>query len=406
MYLFVRPPTFPECRQAGRDDVGDYDYEPPYTTLPLAQATARTSSGDVAPLPWRIVGDADGPQYLRLEIPGGYSRDCLSLDVTLVPNSGPFPRWRITRLPVMRHIISDTPQITNRVTANGLTATTSAWRSRHEVFLQVRPNLRPKSHHWELMMNGQWSEWEKFGQLHTQIASGRQPIEGRDGVFTFMDKTPYGNLTAQFPGDYRSASRYVRMECGLRQFETLDETVTFHNLTVSEEKFGGASEKAYRLIVPQPITLTTPSGIAVTLPAQGVHTFMNVFAQSVNVQLTANLHFEAAELPHSPLVQQFGKPPTVSINFAPPQQLSSWSTGSGGTQTYQLRLPSNPIMNTPQGDKAWLRSLKTKNPIPTSLDAPSHLKNLTVIVHQRVDIQTIPMTFTVPVSNTPPPDVK
>lgn len=404
-YVTIRPPSLPKCTQDSKNEDDTYTYNPaPGSAAPIVQATGLTSSGDVTPLPWSIIGDADSPKFLRVEIPSGYSDACHFIDVSLVTTTGSFPRWRITRLPPMRQVIPDAPVITDHVTAGGITATATAWRSRHEIFCQVRPLLPPNSHQWELVTNDQWSEWEKLGQAHPQDVYASRPIEGRSGHFSVRDLAPnYGNLTRRFPADYRSASHFVRLSYELRQFETHDEAVTFHNLAVTQDKNGTFGDaKTYNLTVLHPITLTTPSGIAVTIPVQGIREHGDGMGASFNVQLTVKSTAVPAELPQSPLVRQFNKPIAISISFAPPQQVSSWSVKPGDTQTYSLELPINPVMETYQGRLRWLTNVKNHKHIPFYADIPPHLKNLTVIVRQRVEIQTIPMTFTVPVSDTPP----
>lgn len=96
-----------------------------------------------------------------------------------------------------------------------------------------------------------------------------------------------------------------------------------------------------------------------------------------------------ARLTRSPLVGQFGKPVTTSVHFAPPYTPSGQTLSPGETQTYSLHAPTNPAWHvTPIGVAA----------IPLSLEVPPVLKDFTVIVRQRVDLHTIPMTFTLPIT--------
>ena len=234
--LLIRPSTFPHLAAQYQNSEGLFVYGSNFgSRTPQLQASAQTSNGDVTPLAWKIIGTQVEPQFYRVEIPGGYSNDCRYMNVTVVPSLGPFPRWRITRLSNMRHVISDASKITSSVTSSGIITTAGAWRGRHKIFLRVRPALPPDSHQWELATNDQWSEWEQSDRPHPQGATTRLPILGRAGVFTEQDMAYGGGLTMSFDAPYRSASRYVRADCELHQFETYDERVTFRNVAVKQD---------------------------------------------------------------------------------------------------------------------------------------------------------------------------
>ncbi len=399
-YLLIKPPDLPEYDNMVTDlQDGTYEYRPREGSIrPIVQATGQTAGGDVTPLPWTLIGDETHPHFVRVEIPGGYSNDSRFIDVTLVTSSGPFPRWRIMRLPNMRRIIPNTPQITDSMTANGVTTTARAWRSRHRIYLQTCPILPPNSHQWEIATNNLWPEWEKFDQPHGQDPIIRMPILGRNGAFADRDIEYGGTLSNEVPADYRSASRYVRQSCTLRQFETYDESVTFHNLAVKADPSNTRDLplKTYTFTIPYPLTLTTPSGIVVTLPAQR-RDAGPVISERINLKLTVQQAASPSDLPHSPLVHQFGKPVTISVKFAPPYDADGYIVAPGDTRTYSLWPPQNP---------AWRhRTPEDISHTPLFLDLPPVLKDFSVVIHQRVDLQAIPMTFTVPVSDTPPPDV-
>ena len=397
--LLIRPAVFPKTTTHYQNSDGIYLYGSNFDSrVPPLQASVQTAAGDVTPLNWKIIGTQAEPQFYRIEVPGGYSNECRYIDVTLVPNTGPFPRWRITRLPKMRRVIPDAPAITSSLTRSGITTTAQAWRSRHWIFLQVRPILPPNSHQWELARNEHWSEWETFNQPHRQGSAIGMPIVGRRGVFTREDVSYHGALTADLVAPYRSASQDVRMDCTLLQFETYDEQVTFHNLTVKADPSNPRDSplKTYAFVLTRPVTLTTPSGIAVTLPSQGGDANLPM-GDKINLKITIPQTAMPSDLPQSPLVRQFGKPVTLSVLFAPPYDAYGHTVERGETRTYSMWPPKNP---------AWHYSqLKGVPRIPLFLDVPPVLKDLTIIIRQHVDLQTIPMIFTVPVSDTPPPDV-
>jgi len=402
-YLFVRPPAFPKTSNHYRGSDGDYIYGSNFESSgPLVQVAAQTSNGDVTPLNWTIIGTQDEPQFYCIEIPGGYSDDCRDMNITLVPVSGPFARWHITRLPKMRRVIPDPPKITDSLTTSGVTTTAQAWRSRHWITVQVRPTLPPHSHQWELATNERWSQWETFDQPHGRGPAIRMPIQGRGGMFTREDVAYRGALTTDLYAPYRSASQYMQVDCELRQFETYDESVTFHNIAIkcNEEEYQLSHDRSGYLALRHPLTATTPSGIAVTLPTQGQGQHQPMFG-SLNFLLSTKPRVGRNEvvltLPQSPLARAFGKPVKTRLAFSPSDvvQSESLATGTEAVQ-YSVYLPRNP---------AWHPTPKGVSPIPFYEDLPTTLKDFTVIIRQRVDLRTIPMAFTVPVSDTPPPDV-
>ena len=419
-YVLIKVPAFPDCsRGENKDGMTLYSLRggpmlrngtATDPNSPIIQATGQTSEGDVLPLPWMIVGDAVNPKYVRVDIPSGYSNACRFVDLTLVTRTGPFPRWRIDRLPSMKQIIpaSATPQTSQ--TIQGIRVSARAWRMRHEIYLQLLPVLPLGSHQWELGPRQSWSEWEKGDQPAAvdKDTLNYQPIEGRGSHFTEADTRWYGSLMTILPADYHSASKFVRLDCGLIQFETLDEAVTFPDVSVQHEIVAGASQnpqddeyQTFYVFVPKAVTLTTPSGIAVTLPTQGKESQANgngLMAGDINVRLSVKPSYRPEDLPSSPLVHQFGKPVTIRVDFAPADSLITWSTQPGDTQSYGLRRPMNP---------KWSEKLSGQKmqKVPLQIAPPNH-ENLTVIIHQRTEIQTIPLSFTVPVAGTPPPDFR
>ncbi len=415
-FVLIQVPSLPQCQRENEQDgytlyalpgggIGPYNSFTTPSTGPVIQVTGQTSEGDVLPLSWQIVGDARNPKFLRVDIPGGYSNACRFVDITLVTRTGAFPKWRIARLPSMRQNIPDAPKVQTAQAMQGISISARSWHSGHQVYLQVLPVLPPGSHQWEIGPRQSWSEWEKFDQQHTPTDPlNYKPIEGRSGHFTQNDALWFGSLTTMFPGDYRSASKFVRLDCGLIQFETLDERVTFPSVSIQHdlENSGQTPDydagQTYYLTVPRPITLTTPSGIAVTLPAQGTNTSSaDLLSGDINVRLTVKPSYPSSELPHSPLVRQFRKPVAVTIQFTPPDSSNGWMNLSDDTKNYTLLRPENP---------KWRFKMTRQQMQQTPLHlAPPSRRDLTIIVRQRVELQRIPLSFTVPVAETPPADI-
>ena len=376
-YLLIRPPSltkFANTYSVNSEQDGSYeytDYEHPIGAALLAKATGQTSNGDSLPLQWTVVGDLTNPKYIRVEIPGNYPSNCRYIDVTLVTNKGYLPHWRISRLPTMQQMIPENPVVINSITKNGVTITARAWQNQHNIDVQLRPILASK-HQWDLTVVDQCSEWQTFVKPTIQ-ATERVSLADYNGKVFEM---------SLFPTPYRSASRYVKLDCVLRQYETYDETVIFHNLTATPEEnaHGQKSATYFYLSVPQAQSVTTPSGVHVTLPLQGKgqHGYAN--SQGLNFILFLEPSNTTNLLINSPLVKTYDKPVTIGIQVMPPLRLEGWTNNSGAQQNFSAE--SSQIL--PNGKLAPL---------------PNQFKDFKVIVRQRVDIQTIPITFTIPVSD-------
>ena len=398
--MLIVPPSFPPCsvREHASDGTVSYEVDEK-KNLFIVQASVHMSSGDTANVGWDIVGTDVAPKYLRLTIPGGYSNSSRFADITLVPANGPFPRWRIAHLPYMRQNISEHPTLIDHITKNGVSTTVHAYWFRHGVSLRTSPIIPAHSHQWELTTNNIVPPYDRFSLHHDGSPMTRFPVEGREGRFTKKDLSSMGALTFDYSAPYLSANRYVRIDCDLKQFEAYDEHVTFSNIATvkdlenSGHRQGYGDMNTYYISVAKSITLVTPSGVAVTLPAQGKN---NLFEDDkINFSLTVKPNISPGELPESPLIKQFGKTITISVSLASPDNLAGWSMDPGNTQHYTLWPLQNP---------KWSGKLNLKEMRHTPLFVPPPpRRDFTVILHERVELQTIPMTFTVPVSDTLPP---
>ncbi len=399
--VLIVPPSFPSCSPGYRSPDGVVAYDMTNGQKPsIVQASAHLSSGDTTSVKWDFVGDGSpAPRYLRLTLPGGYSNDARFADITLVPASGPFPRWRIARLPYMHQNLPDHPAIVDHITKSGIASEAHAYRVRDQIYFRVLPTLPANSHQWELTGNSPTMQFEKQDRPHQGTPYTRFPIEGRGANFTPKDLSNIGALIYSTSTNYRSASRYARLECTLHQFETIDERVTFPSVAVvkdlesSGHRQGYGDMNTYCISVAKPITLLTPSGLVVTLPAQSKNNRYE--AGKINFSLTVKPIISPLELPASLLIKQFGKSISISVKMASPDELSGWSIDPGETQHYVLWPPQNP---------RWSGKMSIKEMRETPLFlAPPPRRDFTIIIHERVELQTIPMTFTVPVSDTLPP---
>lgn len=180
---------------------------------------------------------------------------------------------------------------------------------------------------------------------------------------------------------YRSRQRHALVTCRLRQYDELDEKVTFHDLSLSRGMGFGGSPGFGFLTVTKPQTATTSSGITVTLPVQNAATFMpgGVFVYNgppgvvfACVGLSPGKNRNV--LPASPLWRRHQVPVSIRLDAAAPV-----------------------FMNSNSGSSSWPQiTLTLRDPKAT------HLDSLTLIIHQRADLQSVPLAFEVPITRQAP----
>jgi hypothetical protein len=409
--LWIQPPPLPKSLASPSDiDSQSSVFGKAFSV------TARLSTGDLLPLGWhlrdetnwRLPSEKPAKRLLFVILPSGYSGECRSVEFTVADQSGHSAHWLFSRLPQMCHAVPPPPHSTTTVTENGVMMSAQAWhpspgQPMGEINYLLRPVLPANSHQWDVLVTEQSREWESFGdtgQVPVYAYSGT-PIAGRNGVFSTGSERSWGGIYGIAGFDfYPRTTRYLRLGCTLRQFETYTETVTFHNLAVryDEDEYHAGGAKTYYLEVRQPLIAVTPSGVMVTLPVQGKQFKPTLFMGDLNFLVSTRPEIPekptAYALPKSPLSRTFGKPVQISLTFPPPYQASGWSYERGGTAaSYALPLPINP---------AWHPTPAGLSKVPLHADMPPVLKTLTLIVHQRVNLQSIPMTFTLPILDQAP----
>lgn len=206
----------------------------------------------------------------------------------------------------------------------------------------------------------QWDftlDWEHFTTpVHYTSIGSAQP------------RLPYGK------------AKYTIIHATLRQSRTLEERVTFHNLDLCPladdwETQGGNTPRF--LVLKSPLTAATPSGVQITLPAQNVQHFHEMFSGYngpisylfIKIETTPN-QLEAV-LPLSPLYQQYKK--TVHIEIGCDE---AGTVSFGGAD------------NTSKIVSVDLPNLRTV----------THLDSLTLVVRQRVILKQVPIALRLPIS--------
>ena len=182
-----------------------------------------------------------------------------------------------------------------------------------------------------------------------------------------VSPTPYGR------------NHLMTIHATLHECDTYEEQVTFRNLDLkrsSSDLIARTMPCKYAALATS-LTATTPSGITVTLPTQGEDTvaelFRGVFEGNFDA-LFFRIHTSPDQklvmLPQSPLYKKYPKQVSIALDCPAPNFM------------------------------AWYMADNTFTKISVGLPNPkavTHLDTLTLIVRQRVDLRSVPVTLTVPI---------
>ena len=169
----------------------------------------------------------------------------------------------------------------------------------------------------------------------------------------------------------------VTIRATLHQYKTYDEKLIFKGLdlvplnpaNLEKTPFPGIGRS---LDLKTPRTLTTPSGISVTLLAKGgnLMSFYNGNARALFIAIKTAPGQQKTVLPKSPLYKKFDKPVSIRLeSLAPNFMVSSFVDNT--SDMLAISFPD--------------------------LYKVNHLDALTLIVRQRVELKTIPVAIEVPV---------
>ncbi len=176
--------------------------------------------------------------------------------------------------------------------------------------------------------------------------------------------------------DYRT-QKQATIRATLRQYDTYEEKVSFKNLPLTPIDPSYAPSRV--LSLSQARSITTPSGITITLPAQnydamppGIAGDPNVIFIRVNVSPTDK---SIASLPNSPLWRKHHRPISLQVGK---KMLLPW-----GEEFYYQDTPLN----------YGLVAISIPN-----LKTATRLDELTLMVRQRANLQTVPIAIKIPIS--------
>jgi len=184
--------------------------------------------------------------------------------------------------------------------------------------------------------------------------------------------------------DYRT-QKQATIRAILRQYDTYEEKVTFKNLDLAPPKptYGNAVTSR-ALSLSKARSMTTPSGITITLPAQSydaIPDFMagNPNALFIRIEVSPNAKL-ITSLPKSPLFRKHRRP--MSLQLGVPMRVY------GREEIYYY-------------DDATPNYGRVALFIP-NLKTAMHLDQLSFFVRQRTNLQTLPVAIQVPISKPAP----
>ena len=187
-------------------------------------------------------------------------------------------------------------------------------------------------------------------------------------------------LASVSPSEYEN-HKQTTIRATLRQSSSYTEKVTFKNLDLAPPKPAFGDRVTSRaLSLPKKRSITTPSGITITLPTQsydGIPPMMagNPNALFIRVEVTPNAKL-IKSLPKSPLFRKHHLP--VSLRLGVIRHVY----GKNYIDYYKGATP-------PYGQVGVdIPNLKTA----------MHLDQITFYIRQRIDLQTVPITIQVPIS--------
>jgi hypothetical protein len=174
-------------------------------------------------------------------------------------------------------------------------------------------------------------------------------------------------------------NRLMTIHATLHEYDTYEEQVTFHDLDLgaSSSDLIARTMPCRYLALKKPVTATTPSGITITLPTQGEDTVAELFRgpfegnfNALFLRIETTPSQKLVVLPQSSLYKKYPEQVSIALDCPAPNYMV-WYTADNTFTKIAVGLPNLKIV--------------------------THLDTLTLIVRQRVDLKSVPVTLTVPI---------
>jgi hypothetical protein len=401
--LWIAPPVLPPTRLLRATTLLDSSYLQSFYSI-----WVKSSAGDVFRVPWHYEGGCleDGgepcidtrsastsPHIIAAVIPSGYPADVRYFDVYISDPFHHLAHWRLTKLPKMlrpdttirsaysRHGISISMIAVRQLLGKG----SGSWPL---VKLTITLGRLPTAtrHKWSVLErrdNVPSLEWEpvRLPWMRSTSDQGLHSEHLEDWVFS-PDRSSSGQI-AQFSSPYVRDNNTATFRGTLFEYENRVDSVDLRNVSIDTVKAyeDGFVADTYCLDLPHKVELISGSGLTFQLPKQhkSASEFLSMSENSLNVvwhisPVTPGRYSEtAAMLPDSPLCRKYHKPAAVWFD----------ASADGMPLGVCAGLP-NP--------KSLSNLTMVHFPSPNYL--PSVIHNLKINVHQRVNLQKIPVVLT------------
>ena len=210
----------------------------------------------------------------------------------------------------------------------------------------------------------------------------KTPADGFEWDYTVPDETDGHHKQSYGFSREKSYNNQPRatIRATLHQYKTYEEKLVFDNINLlltrpSNAVIGQPIDRGNRsFTLNRPLTLTTPSGISVTLGTRNQNSNsvldLNGNANALPIGFQISPAQKRVSLPHSPLYKKFGRPVSIQLESSDPNSMiASWVDNVSNTLSLEYAGAKQAI----------------------------ELDTLTIIVRQRVELQTIPIALEVPV---------
>jgi len=336
---------------------------------------ARLADGLTIPLRWRTSNNrSTGDNVILLvSIPAGYPDTVRWADVKVDDHRGGQATWRILHLPSMQHVLGPGTVAQTTFQSGAIHATARAYVGKdpngniqgQTLLCDIKGTVKPSPHQWQLGPMTLTHEWEAsaFVAPSSNSIYGTGTVHGVTHFEATADPIYYDRTHSA--SAYLPDTHWAQITAKLQEFETRDETVVFHNLTLIKTRQGNKY-----LVSSQGQSQITPDGVTVTLadprPDKDAHYTHSPDSTAVMIRMSSKT---PGSLPKSPLWQKFKGVVSLSCDISS-QYASYGSSGNGSRYTSMFH-----------SDKPW----------------PKVIAKFPLIVRQRVNLRAVPMTFVLPV---------
>jgi hypothetical protein len=338
------------------------------------------------------------PDLIAVVIPAGYPEDVSYFDVSIRDRLRHHAQWRVERLPRMKSTITPTAQAT--FCKGGATIILAAVRTPNHSLLNGWPTVRlnltmlplAKStrHMWEFTPSinyGPSLSWESYRQPWMTGDDANVDEEVGDDWLLSHQKLKTG-VTTTITSPYVRGNDTAVYHGVLSQFVSRQDSIDIRNVRIDtiEATESGMKEDTYCLDDTHKLDIISGSGLTIFLPKQHKTTKRMIFMSPNSLNLIWRLSpmspgrsaQTAGMLPDSPLCRNYNRPVTVWFE----------AFVNGKPLGYLDGLPVQPSNGNPE-----------QVHFPASLPLPNVIKDLKITIHQRLDLQRIPVTLSAKIVN-------